>query len=184
MPNASISASRIAAAVSSTVVLMFAPSAPAALVPATSRAAEHTDDLTATTLEARRLGPSSGAPAAGGLEGFDGGLTAAPWDNNGAAGGREGDDRAGPGLGGLAGAPAADALPLSKLGRGGLEPKTTTSDAEDRVLRFLKRAKSGGLPEPASWALILIGFGMIGGAVRGFVVANRRLAKLQPEETE
>jgi hypothetical protein len=153
-------------------------------VPAASRAAEHQDDVATAAVDARRLGPSSGAPVSGGLEGFDGGLTAAPWDSVGPGVGREGDDRAGPGLGGLTGAPAADALPLSKLGRDGLDPKTPTSDAQRMVLGFLKRAKSGGLPEPASWALILIGFGMIGGAVRGFVVANRRLAKLQPEETE
>jgi len=43
-------------------------------------------------------------------------------------------------------------------------------------------AERGGLPEPASWALMVIGVGMIGGALRGFVVANRRLAGLQPDD--
>jgi hypothetical protein len=42
----------------------------------------------------------------------------------------------------------------------------------------------GRLPEPASWALLLIGFGMIGAALRGFVVASRRLARLQPDKVE
>ncbi|MEO8812057.1 MAG: PEPxxWA-CTERM sorting domain-containing protein [Caulobacteraceae bacterium] len=36
-----------------------------------------------------------------------------------------------------------------------------------------------GVPEPATWAMMLIGVGMIGGAVRGFAKSNRRLASLQ-----
>ena len=43
---------------------------------------------------------------------------------------------------------------------------------------FLKSVKDAGLPEPASWALILIGFGMIGAANRGFVLANKTMAGL------
>jgi hypothetical protein len=42
----------------------------------------------------------------------------------------------------------------------------------------------GGLPEPARWLLMMIGVGMIGGALRGFVVANRALAKLQPDQLD
>jgi hypothetical protein len=45
-------------------------------------------------------------------------------------------------------------------------------------------ADDGGLPEPASWVLMLIGVAMIGGALRGFVLTNRNLARLQPEEFE
>jgi hypothetical protein len=30
----------------------------------------------------------------------------------------------------------------------------------------------------------MLGFGMIGAAIRGFVVANRNMARLQPEDTE
>jgi hypothetical protein len=45
-------------------------------------------------------------------------------------------------------------------------------------------AGDGGLPEPASWVLMLIGVGMIGGALRGFVVTNRNLARLQPEDVD
>jgi hypothetical protein len=45
-------------------------------------------------------------------------------------------------------------------------------------------ADVGGLPSPASWLLLVIGVGMIGGALRGFIVANRALARLQPEEFE
>jgi hypothetical protein len=40
------------------------------------------------------------------------------------------------------------------------------------------------LPEPADWVLMLIGFGVIGAALRGFVVTNRRLARLQAEESD
>jgi hypothetical protein len=39
----------------------------------------------------------------------------------------------------------------------------------------------GGLPPTERWVLMLVGFGMIGGAIRGFVVANRALQKLQPD---
>ena len=49
---------------------------------------------------------------------------------------------------------------------------------------LINQIRYGGLPEWASWALMLIGFGMIGGALRGFMDANRRLAGLQPEESE
>lgn len=41
-----------------------------------------------------------------------------------------------------------------------------------------------GRPSPTSWLLLVIGVGMIGGALRGFIVANRALARLQPEERE
>lgn len=41
------------------------------------------------------------------------------------------------------------------------------------------------LPEPGVWALLIIGLGMIGFAVRGLVAANRRLARLEaPENPE
>lgn len=77
------------------------------------------------------------------------------------------------------GAPQVDALPLSQFAGGG-----GASHARPGIWDFLTKVRYGGLPEPASWALILIGFGMIGGAVRGFVVANRRLSRLQPDEPE
>ncbi len=77
------------------------------------------------------------------------------------------------------GAPQVDALPLSQFAGGG-----GVAHARPGIWDFLTKVRYGGLPEPASWALILIGFGMIGGAVRGFVVANRRLSRLQPEEPE
>jgi hypothetical protein len=64
----------------------------------------------------------------------------------------------------------------------GTRPPAATGIAA--VWDVFRGKDGGGLPEPASWALMLIGFGMIGGALRGFVLANRRLAKLQPEETE
>jgi hypothetical protein len=45
-------------------------------------------------------------------------------------------------------------------------------------------ASYGGLPEPAGWLLMLIGVAMIGGALRGFFVASRALARLQPEDQD
>jgi hypothetical protein len=78
--------------------------------------------------------------------------------------------------------PEADALPLSQFAGAHAKP-TPTHGAVD-VWDIVDRVRYGHLPEPASWALMLIGFGMIGAALRGFVVANRRLARLQPEDGE
>ncbi len=124
-------------------------------------------------------------PGSGGLAGDA--AAPAPWENptpgslggeHDAAGGLNRPDLDINGPNGL-GAPQADALPLSQFAGGGGAPH-----ARPGVWDFLTKVRYGGLPEPASWALILIGFGMIGGAVRGFVVANRRLSRLQPEEPE
>jgi hypothetical protein len=76
----------------------------------------------------------------------------------------------------------ADALPLSQVA--GSHAKATPDHGPLGVWDFVNRVRYGRLPEPASWALMLIGFGMIGAALRGFVVANRRLARLQPEDGE
>jgi hypothetical protein len=73
-----------------------------------------------------------------------------------------------------------DALPLSQFV--GSRAKPAPAHGALGVWNFVDRVRYGRLPEPASWALMLIGFGMIGGALRGFVVANRRLARLQPED--
>lgn len=40
----------------------------------------------------------------------------------------------------------------------------------------------GALPEPTAWALILVGTAMICGALRGLIVANRRLARLRDDK--
>ena len=40
----------------------------------------------------------------------------------------------------------------------------------------------GALPEPTAWALVLVGTAMICGALRGLIVANRRLARLREDE--
>jgi hypothetical protein len=74
------------------------------------------------------------------------------------------------------------ALPLAQFARADIKPQMSHAPTGFRAL--VARVRDGGLPEPASWALMLIGFGMIGGALRGFIVANRRLAGLQPEDTE
>lgn len=47
-----------------------------------------------------------------------------------------------------------------------------------------RNVQSIGRPSPTSWLLLVIGVGMIGGALRGFIMANRALARLQPEERE
>lgn len=75
----------------------------------------------------------------------------------------------------------ADALPLSRFA--GSHAKPAPAHAAG-VWDIVNRVRYGRLPEPASWALMVIGFGMIGAALRGFVVANRRLARLQPEDGE
>jgi hypothetical protein len=86
-----------------------------------------------------------------------------------------------PGVDGDLGADSG-ALPLAQFARRDIKPAPPHPVTGFRAL--VARVRDGGLPEPASWALMLIGFGMIGGALRGFVVANRRLAGLQPEDAD
>ena len=38
---------------------------------------------------------------------------------------------------------------------------------------------SAGIPEPATWAMMIVGFAMVGGALRGLILSDRRLAKLE-----
>ena len=71
-------------------------------------------------------------------------------------------------------------LPLSQVAGG---PDVTSGSGRLSLSDLINQIRYGGLPEPASWALMLIGFGMIGGALRGFMIANRRLAGLQPDES-
>jgi hypothetical protein len=76
---------------------------------------------------------------------------------------------------------AADPLPLGAFVRdakGGRPRRPAT------FWEMMERVRYDGLPEPASWALVLVGFGMIGGALRGFMLANRRLARLRADEAE
>ena len=40
----------------------------------------------------------------------------------------------------------------------------------------------GALPEPMAWVLILVGTAMICGALRGLIMANRRLARLRDDD--
>jgi hypothetical protein len=61
------------------------------------------------------------------------------------------------------------------------EPVTTRGPA-GRPAAKTGDGDLGGLPEPASWLLMMIGVGMIGAALRGFVVTNRHLARLQPDQ--
>jgi hypothetical protein len=74
-----------------------------------------------------------------------------------------------------------DVLPLSQFEGSHAKPAPPRGAG---VWDIVNKVRYGRLPEPASWALMLIGFGMIGAALRGFIVANRRLARLQPEEGE
>lgn len=55
-------------------------------------------------------------------------------------------------------------------------------EGHDRSARI--DPEQGGLPGPARWLLMVIGVGMIGGALRGFILANRHLARLQPDELD
>ena len=102
----------------------------------------------------------------------------APWDESAA------DAAANGGASNLANiAPTDDgSLPLAQFAHVGAKPPAAPQ--RFGVLDLVNRVRFGRLPEPASWALILIGFGMIGAALRGFVLANRRLARLQPDDAE
>ena len=71
-------------------------------------------------------------------------------------------------------------MPLSQVAGGARAPLRRGAFG---LWDIINQVRYGGLPEPASWALMLIGFGMIGGALRGFMLANRRLAGLQPEDS-
>lgn len=110
-----------------------------------------------------------------------------PWDLGGASataaehGGLDGSTRPSLELGGFDPVAAAAQSPATFDGG-----DTAAAPSRDRSGAgwFADLFRYGGLPEPASWALILIGFAMIGGAFRGFVVANRRLARLQPDDLE
>ncbi len=62
-----------------------------------------------------------------------------------------------------------------------IRPIGPSSDATHGPRR---NAANDGLTEPGNWLLMVIGVAMIGGALRGFVVANRRLARLQPGQLD
>lgn len=72
-------------------------------------------------------------------------------------------------------------LPLSQVAGGA---KATQGQGRRSLWDLINQVRYGGLPEPASWALMLVGFGMIGGALRGLMIANRRLAGLQPDDSD
>jgi hypothetical protein len=60
-----------------------------------------------------------------------------------------------------------------------------TSDASRaEAILGARNGQSIGRPSPTSWFLLVIGVGMIGGALRGFIVANRALARLQPDDLD
>ena len=40
----------------------------------------------------------------------------------------------------------------------------------------------GSLSEPSAWALAIVGVALIGGALRGLIMANRRLSRLRSED--
>jgi hypothetical protein len=63
-----------------------------------------------------------------------------------------------------------------------LSDRSGASGAE--IVLGARYAQPIGRPSPTSWLLLVIGVGMIGGALRGFIVANRALARLQPEDLD
>jgi hypothetical protein len=144
-------------------------------------------DAAGTGLEATRPQVSAAKAAVDGrsrtvnaslfVGGAEANAGAAPWDFA-AQGGAERD-----GLGGFeSGAESATALPLAQFA--GASATAVSTHGSAGAWDSARRDRYGGLPEPASWALILIGFGMIGAALRGLVETNRRLAHLQHSESE
>ena len=72
---------------------------------------------------------------------------------------------------------------LSATGsRAPIRPARDASDAWD-LLGDVTLNGLTGVPEPTTWALMLVGFAMIGGALRGLLMANRRLARLRADES-
>lgn len=69
-------------------------------------------------------------------------------------------------------APLAD-LPAWQAEAPGVKPAT------DGVMATLGLRRFGNLPESAGWALVIAGFMIIGGALRGLIVVNRRLNRLR-----
>ncbi len=83
--------------------------------------------------------------------------------------------------------PAEEQEPSVQTGVADLPAWTSSFAPKSRFHRHGLLAQGGyhrfgSLPEPAAWALMLVGVGMIGGALRGLLVANRRLAKLRAED--
>lgn len=136
-------------------------------------------DTGLNALDGRRFGGADAGPFAAGGE-----SDATAFGFPGAAGDRDAGDAANRSTLDLGGpdAAASEALPLAQLG--GTDAKAAPDAAKTSVWDFVNKIRYGDLPEPASWALILIGFGMIGGAIRGFVLAGRRLARLRAEDSE
>jgi hypothetical protein len=159
------------------VALMLAsasvsPACAAAKAAAPAHPARQASDLGFNALDGRVVGPANGPL-------YDSG-----GDQSLPSVGRDiGPDssRSGVDLGGVDANGASETLPLAQFAP---DPHASPGHGGSSVRDFFSRLRYGGLPEPASWALILIGFGMIGGALRGFIVANRRLIRLQAEDTD
>jgi len=58
----------------------------------------------------------------------------------------------------------------------------STRPSKQGFIRDLGRLRLSPLPEPAAWVLILVGVGMIGSALRGLLVADRKLRLLREAE--
>jgi hypothetical protein len=114
-------------------------------------------------LDGRRLDETASAPFGPAGDSATGALAWSPWP-------------------GAANRPALDLDSFDSVTRPSADANAKPPPGRFGLRQFIDRFRYGGLPVPASWALILIGFAMIGGAFRGFVVANRRLARLQPDE--
>ena len=131
-------------------------------------------------LDGRRVGGPDASSFAGGVDNAGDGVPTATWDAG--PSGAEDSSRPGLELGGLDTSGAPRPLPLGQFTAG--DAKAPAAHGHPGIWDFVTRIRYGGLPEPASWALMVLGFGMIGGALRGFFVASRRMARLQPEDQE
>ncbi|HSZ52545.1 MAG TPA: hypothetical protein VK801_13310 [Caulobacteraceae bacterium] len=74
--------------------------------------------------------------------------------------------------------------PAKSQARPGLVAGAQSDSSDVDTVVEPRNVQTIGRPSPTSWLLLVIGVGMIGGALRGFMLANRALARLQPEERE
>jgi hypothetical protein len=78
----------------------------------------------------------------------------------------------------------AQERPVKSQSRSGPAAASQSDSSDADTVVEPRNVQTVGRPSPTSWLLLVIGVGMIGGALRGFIMANRALARLQPDERE